>query len=151
MALRKIRVLGDEILRKKSKEVKTVDNRILELLEDMKETMRSREGVGLAAPQVGVLRRVAIVDVGEGLHELINPRIIEKEGEETMTEGCLSVPDHIGEVTRPKRIVIKALNRNGEEFTLEANDYFARAICHEIDHLDGVLFVDKGKNITKKE
>lgn len=151
MSLRKIRVIGDELLRKKSREIKSIDSRILELLDDMKDTMHDREGVGLAAPQVGVLRRAVIVDVGQGLYEFINPRIITREGAVSMSEGCLSVPEEIGEVERPRRIVVRAYNRKGEEFELEAMDYFARAICHEIDHLDGILFIDKATNITKKE
>ena len=151
MSLRKIRIIGDELLRKKSREINAIDDRILELLDDMKDTMYNHEGVGLAAPQVGVLRRVVIVDVGQGLYEFINPRITKQEGVVTMTEGCLSVPEDIGEVIRPQHIAIRALDRKGKEFELEATDYFARAICHEIDHLDGILFLDKAFNITKKE
>ena len=151
MSLRNIRIIGDEILRKKSREVTEINDRILELLDDMNETMRERDGVGLAAPQVGVLRRVVIVDVGEGLYEFINPEIIEEDGEAVMAEGCLSVPDKIGEVKRPQRIKVKAIGRNGEEFELEATDYFARAICHEVDHLNGIIFVDKAETISDKE
>lgn len=151
MSLRNIRVIGDGLLRKRSREIATIDHRIIELLDDMKDTMSSHEGVGLAAPQVGVLRRVVIVDVGQGLYELINPQIITRDGEVTMAEGCLSVPESIGEVVRPQHIIVKALNRKGEEIKFEASDYFARAICHEIDHLDGVLFIDKATNITAKE
>jgi len=150
MSLRNIRVLGDDILRKKSRKVEVIDDRIITLLDDMEETMRSRDGVGLAAPQVGVLRRVVIVDVGDGLFEFINPEIIEQSGANTMVEGCLSVPDNIGDVTRPTKVVVRAFNRKGEEFELEAHDYFAKAICHEIDHLDGIIFVDKAQNIRSK-
>ena len=150
MSLRNIRVLGDYLLRKKSRKVEVIDDRILELLDDMEETMRSRDGVGLAAPQVGILRRVVIVDVGEGLFEFINPEIIEQSGANTMVEGCLSVPDKIGDVTRPTFVKVKAFNRKGEEFLLEAHDYFAKAICHEIDHLDGIIFVDKAENLRSK-
>lgn len=150
MSLRNIRVLGDDILRKKSRKVEVIDDRIITLLDDMLETMRSRDGVGLAAPQVGVLRRVVIVDVGEGLFEFINPEIIEQSGANTMVEGCLSVPDNIGDVTRPTKVVVRAYNRDGEEFELTAYDYFAKAICHEIDHLDGIVFVDKAQNIRSK-
>lgn len=150
MSLRNIRVLGDDILRKKSRKVEVIDDRIITLLDDMEETMRSRDGVGLAAPQVGVLRRVVIVDVGDGLFEFINPEIIEQSGANTMVEGCLSVPDNIGDVTRPTKVVVRAYNRKGEEFELEAHDYFAKAICHEIDHLDGIIFVDKAQNIRSK-
>lgn len=150
MSLRNIRVLGDDILRKKARKVEVIDDRIITLLDDMLETMRSRDGVGLAAPQVGVLRRVVIVDVGEGLFEFINPEIIEQSGANTMVEGCLSVPDRIGDVTRPTKVVVRAYNRDGEEFELTAYDYFAKAICHEIDHLDGVVFVDKAQNLRSK-
>ena len=128
-----------------------MNDRIRELLDDMNDTMRERDGVGLAAPQVGVLRRVVIVDVGEGLYEFINPEITEADGEVLMAEGCLSVPDKIGEVKRPQHIKVRAYNRDGEEFELEATDYFARAICHEIDHLDGVIFVDKAETLSNKE
>ena len=150
MSLRNIRVLGDDILRKKARKVEVIDDRIIELLDDMLETMRSRDGVGLAAPQVGVLRRVVIVDVGEGLFEFINPEIIEQSGANTMVEGCLSVPDNIGDVTRPTKVVVRAYNREGEEFELTAYDYFAKAICHEVDHLDGIVFVDKAQNLRSK-
>ena len=150
MSLRNIRVIGDDLLRKRSREVTEIDDRIIDLLNDMEETMRSRDGVGLAAPQVGVLRRVVIVDVGDGLFEFINPEIIEQSGANTMVEGCLSVPDNIGDVTRPTFVKVKAFNRDGEEFLLEAHDYFAKAICHEIDHLDGVIFLDKAENIRSK-
>ena len=151
MSLRNIRKIGDGLLRKKSREIKKIDGRIIELLDDMKETMYNHQGVGLAAPQVGVLRRAVIVDVGEGLYEFVNPRIISQDGEIVMTEGCLSVPENIGDVKRPQKIVVGAYNRQGEEFEIEATDYFARAICHEIDHLDGILFLDKATNITEKE
>lgn len=151
MSLRNIRKIGDGLLRKKSREINKIDGRIIELLDDMKETMYNHSGVGLAAPQVGVLRRAVIVDVGEGLYEFVNPRIISQDGEIVMTEGCLSVPENIGDVVRPQKIVVGAYNRKGEEFEIEATDYFARAICHEIDHLDGILFLDKATNITEKE
>ncbi|WP_139904513.1 peptide deformylase [Clostridium thermarum] len=143
MALRNIRTDHDEILRKKSKVVDEVNDRIKVLVKDMIETMYAAEGVGLAAPQVGILKRVAVVDVGEGVHVFINPEILEKEGACVGLEGCLSLPGRQGEVERPTRVKVKALNENGEEFILEAKDFFARAICHEIDHLDGILFIDK--------
>jgi peptide deformylase len=143
MALRNIRTDDDEILRKKSKAVDEVNDRIKVLVKDMIETMYDANGVGLAAPQVGILKRVAVVDVGEGVHVFINPEIIEKEGACVGLEGCLSLPGKQGEVERPARIKVKALNEKGEEFVLEAEDFFARAICHEVDHLDGVLFIDK--------
>lgn len=147
MALRIVRHDGDPVLRKISKEVKEVTPRIKELVEDMFETMYHSDGVGLAAPQVGILRRVIVVDVGEEDKRkpmaFINPEIIEKDGDVRGQEGCLSVPGVAGLVNRPERIKVKALDINGEEFTIEAEDFFARAICHEIDHLNGILFIDK--------
>ncbi|ENJ9652472.1 peptide deformylase [Clostridium botulinum] len=143
MAIRNIRKYGDELLRKKSRRIEKIDDRILTLLEDMAETMYSAEGVGLAAPQVGILKRVVVIDVGEGLIKLINPEIIETEGNQKDVEGCLSVPGEQGEVERPYKVKVKALNEKGEEIVLEGEELLARAFCHEIDHLDGVLFVDK--------
>ncbi|MDS1004237.1 MULTISPECIES: peptide deformylase [Clostridium] len=143
MAIRNIRKYGDDLLRKKSRKIEKIDDRILTLLEDMEETMYSADGVGLAAPQVGILKRVVVIDVGEGLIKLINPEIIETEGNETDVEGCLSVPGEQGEVERPYKVKIKALNEKGEEIVLEGEGLLARAFCHEIDHLDGILFVDK--------
>ncbi|AUM96281.1 TPA: peptide deformylase [Clostridium botulinum] len=143
MAIRNIRKYGDELLRKKSRKIEKIDDRILTLLEDMAETMYSAEGVGLAAPQVGILKRVVVIDVGEGLIKLINPEIIETEGNQKDVEGCLSVPGEQGEVERPYKVKVKALNEKGEEIVLEGEELLARAFCHEIDHLDGILFVDK--------
>lgn len=147
MALRQIRVDGDEILRKKCKEVKEMNERTKTLIEDMLDTMYDAGGVGLAAPQVGVLKRIVVIDVDyenpyDSPHVLINPVIIEKEGEQTGDEGCLSIPGKVAEVTRPNRVVVKFLNENMEEVTLEAEELFARAICHELDHLEGVLYKD---------
>ncbi|EKO1912380.1 peptide deformylase [Clostridium botulinum] len=143
MAIRNIRKYGDELLRKKSRKIEKIDDRVLTLLEDMAETMYSAEGVGLAAPQVGILKRVVVIDVGEGLIKLINPEIIETEGNQKDVEGCLSVPGEQGEVERPYKVKVKALNEKGEEIVLEGEELLARAFCHEIDHLDGILFVDK--------
>lgn len=143
MALRQIRKDGDEVLRKKSKEVKEITKSVLTLLDDMAETMYEAEGVGLAAPQVGILKRIVVIDVGDGIIELINPEIIEEDGEQTGPEGCLSLPGLTGEVKRPNNVKVKALNRNGEEVILEGEGLLARAFCHEIDHLNGVLFTDK--------
>ncbi|NFV14144.1 peptide deformylase [Clostridium sp. FAM 1755] len=143
MAIRNIRKYGDDLLRKKSRKIEKIDDRILTLLEDMEETMYSADGVGLAAPQVGILKRAVVIDVGEGLIKLINPEIIETEGNETDVEGCLSVPGEQGEVERPYKVKVKALNEKGEEIVLEGEGLLARAFCHEIDHLDGILFVDK--------
>ncbi|MDP4088489.1 MAG: peptide deformylase [Bacillota bacterium] len=143
MALRNIRKDNDEILRKKSRRVDDVNDRIKTLAKDMLETMYAANGVGLAAPQVGILKRVIVVDVGEGPHAFINPEIVEKSGSCVDLEGCLSLPGRQGEVERPTKIKVNALNVNGEEFELEAEDFFARAICHEVDHLEGILFIDK--------
>lgn len=151
MSLRNIRILGDDLLRKKSRKIDVIDNRICQLLDDLAETMYAHDGVGLAAPQVGVLRRAVVVDVGEGLLELVNPEIIDMSGEAVMTEGCLSVPTSIGDVKRPTYVKVRAFNRHGEEIEVEAHDYFARAICHELDHLDGIIFLDKADNIQPKE
>ncbi|NLN49939.1 MAG: peptide deformylase [Clostridiales bacterium] len=150
MAIRNIRVNGDEILRKISKRVDVIDSRIITLLDDMEETMRNAEGVGLAAPQVGVLRRVVMVDVGEGLIELINPVIVYESGEQFRKEGCLSVPGKFGIVKRPEEIIVRALNRNGETFEIKGNELLSTAICHEIDHLNGILFIDKASDIEIK-
>lgn len=151
MAIRNIRTDGDEILRKVSKEVDIINERILILLDDMVETMYNSKGVGLAAPQVGVLRKIAVVDVGDGLIELINPKIVKREGEQKGIEGCLSIPGIIGEVIRPEHVVVSALNRKGEEITLEGQGLLSRAFCHEIDHLNGVLFKDKAVRILDEE
>lgn len=133
----------DTILRKKSKIVKAVDGKILSILDDMAETMYTEQGVGLAAPQIGILKRLVVIDVGEGLIKLINPIIIETSGEQQALEGCLSIPDVTGEVIRPQKVRVSALNENGNEIELEGEDLLARAFCHEIDHLDGILFIDK--------
>lgn len=148
MALRNIRTDEDEILRKKSRKVDEINDRIKNLIEDMKETMYHADGVGLAAPQVGILKRIAVVDVGKGPVTVINPEIIERNGNYTDVEGCLSLPGRQGEVERPEKIKVKALNEKGEEVVIEAEGLFARALCHEIDHLDGILFIDR---IKKKE
>ncbi len=150
MSCRNIRFIGDDLLRKKSRPVEEFNDRIWTLLDDMAETMYKSEGVGLAAPQVGILRRAVVIDVGEGLVELINPEIISFSGEQTDPEGCLSVPEYIGTVTRPETVTVKAQNRNGEEFVLEARGFLARAVCHELDHLDGILFVDRADEIEKR-
>lgn len=145
MGLRNIRYHQekDTILRKKSKIVKAVDEKILELLEDMAETMYQEDGVGLAAPQIGILKRLVVIDVGEGLIKLINPVIIEASGEQQGIEGCLSVPGVLGEVIRPQKVRIGAQNEKGEYIELEGEDLLARAFCHELDHLEGILFIDK--------
>ncbi len=146
MGLRTIREMGDEILRKKSKPVKEMTPRLSTLVDDMLETMYDQEGVGLAAPQVGVLRRIVVIDVSESREEpmvFINPEILETEGEQTGMEGCLSVPGKHAQVTRAAHVKVRALNRDMEPFELEADELLARCIQHEFDHLEGVLYVDR--------
>ncbi len=143
MAIRKIVKIGDEKLRKQSKQVEKFDWRLKLLLGDMADTMYKAEGVGLAAPQVGILRRVVVVDIGEGLHELVNPEIISSDGEQTGAEGCLSVPERRGLVTRPNVVTVRAQDRDGNPIEVTGEGFLARAFCHEIDHLNGVLYVDK--------
>ena len=142
MAIREIRVIGDEVLNKKCKEVKTMTDRTQELINDMLETMYEDMGVGLAAPQVGILKRIVVIDVGEGPIVLINPEIIETAGSQTGEEGCLSVPGKSGIVTRPEYVKVRALDENMEEYEMEGHGLLARAFCHEIDHLEGKLYVD---------
>lgn len=143
MAIRQIRYSNDPILRKVSREVIEINERIKILLDDMIDTMYEGDGVGLAAPQVGVLRKVVVIDIGEGIIKLINPEIIEEEGENIDVEGCLSVPGRAGTVKRPERVKVKYLNEFGEEKVIEGRGLLAKALCHEIDHLNGILFIDK--------
>lgn len=144
MAIRNIREIGDEILMKKCKTVKEMTPRIRELIEDMLDTMYEAGGVGLAASQVGILKRIVVIDTtGEDPHILINPRIVESSGEQTGQEGCLSVPGKAGVVTRPNYVKAVAQDLDMKEFELEGTEYLARAICHELDHLDGHLYVEK--------
>lgn len=143
MAIRNIRTEEDEILRKTSRPVERFDERLFTLLDDMKETMISAEGVGLAAVQVGVLRRVVVIDVGDGLMELINPEIISEEGLQCGVEGCLSLPGKQGYTIRPKTVKVKAQNRDGNWCVYKGEDLKAKAFCHEIDHLDGIIYTDK--------
>ena len=145
MALRTIRTYKEEVLRKKSRKVDVVNNRIKILIKDMLDTMYDADGVGLAAPQIGILKRVIVVDIedGNGPLALINPEILESEGTTIDEEGCLSIPGEIGNVERPQKIRVKALNPEGEEVEIKAEDLLARALCHEIDHLNGILFTDK--------
>lgn len=143
MAVREIRVQGDEVLNKVCKEVTTMTPRTQILIEDMLDTMYEAMGVGLAAPQVGVLKRIVVVDVGDGPIVLINPVILETSGEQTGSEGCLSVPGKAGEVTRPNYVKVKALDEDMNEVIYEGEELLARAFCHEIEHLDGHLYVEK--------
>ena len=143
--VRKILKLGDETLRKTSKPMPKFDLRLWLLLRDMADTMYKAEGVGLAAPQVGILRRVVVIDVGDerGLIELVNPEIIATEGEQAGSEGCLSVPGRQGYVVRPNKVTVRAQDRKGKHFEITGEGLLARALCHEIDHLDGIMYVDK--------
>lgn len=148
MAIRNIRTEEDAILRKKSREIEKFDDRLFLLLDDMAETMYAADGVGLAAVQVGVLRRVVVIDIGEGLMELINPEIIEVDGVQCDVEGCLSLPGKQAYTMRPMTVKVKAQNRDGNWCVYKGSGLKAKAFCHEIDHLDGILYVDK---IAKQE
>ena len=152
MATRRILTDGDEILRKISRPVNEIDKRTKTLLDDMAETMYKNEGVGLAAPQVGVLRRIVVIDIGEGLLELINPEIVQTEGSKIDVEGCLSIPGKRGTVERPTKVVVNALNRKGKAIQVTGEGLLAVALCHELDHLDGILYTDKMiEDVTDKE
>lgn len=146
MAIRIIRLEGDEILKKKSREVENVDDKIRELAQDMIETMHKHDGVGLAAVQVGILKRIVVIDLyedGVPPYILINPEIIEEQGEQIVDEGCLSFPNKFAKMKRPEKVKVKALNENGKKITIKAEGLLAQAICHEVDHLNGEVFVDK--------
>lgn len=151
MALRNIRKLGDDILRKRCRQVETIDERILTLLDDMAETMYNAGGVGLAAPQIGILKRIVVIDIGEGLIELINPEITSVEGNIKDVEGCLSVPGKCGYVVRPEKVTVTALNRDGDKIEISGEGLLAKAFCHELDHLDGIVFVDKVTEFIEPE
>ena len=143
MAIRKLRYEGDPILNKATKEVKAMTPKIKQLIGDMLDTMYENNGVGLAAPQVGILRRIAVIDIGDGPFVFINPRIVATDGSQTGDEGCLSVPGKSGIVTRPDYVKTRALDKNMQPFEIEGTGLFARAMCHEFDHLDGHLYVEK--------
>lgn len=148
MAKLQIRKIGDEVLRKTCRPVDAITPRILTLLDDMTETMRAANGCGLAGPQVGILRRIAVVEVEEGtVYELINPKIVAYSGEQTGEEGCLSVPGRWGIVTRPQHVTVRYTDRHGNAAEITGHDLLARALCHEIDHLDGKIFVDKASEM----
>lgn len=149
MAIRNIVQVGDDVLRQVCFPVETFDEKLWALLDDMKETVKKEEGAGLAAPQVGVLRRVVVVDVDEGYFEFINPVILSQKGEQSGWEGCLSVRGKSGIVSRPMKVKLAYQDRFGEKQLLQAKGFFARAICHELDHLDGVLYIDKATHIEK--
>lgn len=153
MAIRTIRTDDDPVLRKQSRVIDQVDAKLQGLIEDMIETMYDADGVGLAAPQVGILKRVVVIDIYDetGVKVLVNPEIISEEGEQEEVEGCLSLPGKAGVVKRPARVTVKALNEKGEAFTIEGTGLLARALCHEIDHLNGVLFTDKVTEYVEAE
>lgn len=143
MAIRQIRLFDDEILRKKSKVVEVVDDKIRQILNDMADTMYNTEsGGGLAAPQVGILKRLVVIDMGQGLIKLVNPKIINQEGTQEVIEGCLSNPNIWGKLIRPEKVTVQALNEDGEEIILTGTGDLAKCFCHEIDHLEGILFTD---------
>ena len=146
MAIRIIREEGDEILKKRSREVEKIDEKVLELIQDMIETMHKQDGVGLAAVQVGILKRIVVIDLyeeGKPPYIFINPEIVSEKGEQTVDEGCLSFPNKFAKIVRPKEVTLKALNEKGEKIEVKAKDLLAQAICHEVDHLNGIVFVDK--------
>ena len=145
MAIRTMRLEKDEILRKKSREVDIIDDKIQTLIDDMIETMYKYNGVGLSAVQVGVLKRVVVIDIedGEGARVFINPKIISTKGEHEVEEGCLSFPNEYAKVVRPKELTVEALDRDGKKFKLKAKDLLAQAVAHEVDHLDGIIFIDR--------
>ncbi len=149
MAIRNIVQQGDDVLRKKCFEVTAFDEKLAALLDDMKDTVRREEGAGLAAPQVGILRRAVVVDVDEGFYELVNPVIVAQKGEQTGWEGCLSVRGKRGIVTRPQTVKVEYFDRGGKKRKLTAHGFFARAVCHELDHLDGVLYVDRAERVER--
>ena len=149
MAIRSVVQVGDDVLRQRCFEVEHFDENLWALLADMKDTVKKEQGAGLAAPQVGVLRRVVVVDVEEGYFEFINPVILSQKGEQNGWEGCLSVKGRSGIVSRPMKVKISFQDRNGQKFLLQAKGFFARAICHELDHLDGILYIDKASHIEK--
>ena len=142
MALRTVRMLGDPVLNKKCREVKEITPKIEMLIEDMLDTMYEYEGVGLAAPQVGILKRVVTIDIGDGPLVMINPELVSSDGEQSGGEGCLSLPGKAGQVTRPNHVVARAFDENMQEFEIEATELLARAICHEIDHLEGHMYTE---------
>ncbi|NMA95621.1 MAG: peptide deformylase [Clostridiales bacterium] len=152
MALRDIKhYQRDSILRKRSRRIDNIDDRVHTLLDDMIETMYAAEGVGLAAPQVGVLKRVIVIDIGEGLIEIINPEIVKKSGKQLESEGCLSVPGIVAKVSRPMQVTVKGLDRDAKEITVEGTGLMAAALCHEIDHLDGILFIDRADIVYEED
>lgn len=151
MAYRYVVQIGDDVLRKKSEEVKKFDGELAALLDDMKETVRKEDGAGLAAPQIGINKRVVVIDLDEGYFEMVNPKILSVKGEQRGTEGCLSVKGKYGVVTRPQKVKAEYRDRNGKKHTVTGTDLFARCMCHEFDHLDGILYVDRAEEMYDNE
>mgnify|MGYP001623701458 CR=1 FL=1 len=151
MAIRNVVQVGDDILRKKCFEVTAFDEKLAQLMDDLRDTVRKEEGAGLAAPQVGILRRAVVVDVAEGFYELINPVIVESKGEQRGYEGCLSVRGKRGIVTRPLVVKVEYSDRHGKRKKLVARGFFARAVCHELDHLDGILYTDRAERVERSD
>lgn len=149
MAVYKIVTTPDPVLRQKAQKVERINEGVLRLLDNMRDTMYAADGIGLAAPQIGVSKRIIVIDPGDQLIEVINPQIVHSEGEQTAREGCLSVPDLVGWCKRAQKVKVKGMNRNGEEIEMEATDLLARVFQHEIDHLDGILFPDKAIQTRK--
>lgn len=149
LAVYRVVLKGNAVLREKAREVSKVTRNIIKLLDNMRDTMYANKGVGLAAPQIGISKRVIVVDVGEGLYEVINPVIIEAKGESVEAEGCLSVPGFVGDVKRAEYIKVNGIDRAGDKIEIETEGFLARAFQHEVDHLDGILFTDKAKNMRK--
>lgn len=150
MAKRNVVTIGDDILRKKCRTVESFDKKLATLLDDMAQTMYAENGVGLAGPQVGMLKRVVVVDVDGILYELVNPVVVDSQGSQTGPEGCLSIPGEQGIVTRPMKVTVEAFDRNGKKFSLTGTELLARALCHEIDHLDGILYVDIAEEMLEE-
>ena len=152
MGIRKILTVKEPALHKVCRPVENFDKKLHSLLDDMRDTLIDSEGVGLAAPQVGIMRRVVVIDIGDGLVELVNPVIVQADGEQTDREGCLSLPGRQGIVTRPDHVIVHAQDRKGREIEVEGEGFFARALCHELDHLDGILYIDKmERELTREE
>ncbi len=147
MAIRNVVQVGDDVLRQKCFPVEAFDEKLWQLLDDMKDTVKKEDGAGLAAPQVGILRRVVVIDVEEGYFEIVNPEIIDQRGEQNDWEGCLSVKGKQGVVSRPMKVTLRYYDRHGEKHVVKGKGLFARAICHELDHLDGILYIDRASHV----
>jgi peptide deformylase len=151
MSYRYVVQVGDPVLRQKCEEVKCFDKELWDMLDDMKDTVRAENGAGLAAPQIGIAKSVVVIDVSEGFYEMVNPKILSVKGEQTGLEGCLSVKGKQGTVTRPYKVKVEYRDRNGKKHVTTAEDFFARAVCHETDHLSGILYIDKATDVYDVE